>query len=323
MGRLSFAIALLGLLAASTAVGAPSTEAVVSKPSLVCPQAELGNEDLQAQYERMWTQFAAEVDLATKALDSEIATRFTEAQKSGHLDLALMWDGMKRQFNQLAELRWDSAKEKKTWNQRFGNADFPDQLTALFKRCDQDYKSARERLEEGYRNIESALTKAGNLEQALKVRAELTTVLAGEPSPPTTPAKETESPVASTPQNLIQHRDRPGRTASGTINSAHAVPRNPVKPLLERMSGEWSHPTENLIRVIQANGDFLAVNKGSGGRVATGKIVPRSDEVAIVTLDTGWVIEMRLTVDGEAIACLFRNPQGQETGDGVVMLRLR
>jgi hypothetical protein len=151
MGRLPFALALLGLLFARTASGAPSTEAVVSKPSLVCPQGKLGNEDLQAQYEKAWKQFTAEVDQATKSLEAEIGTRFSEAQKAGHLDLALMWDGMKKQFSQLSELRWDSAKEKKTWKQRFGEADFPDDLTALLKRCDQEYKSARERLEEGYK----------------------------------------------------------------------------------------------------------------------------------------------------------------------------
>ena len=196
MGRLPFALALLGLLFAPTAIGATPTETSVSKPSIVCPQAKLGNEDLQAQYEKVWKQFTAEVDQATKALDSEIATRFAEEQKAGHLDLALMWDGMKKQFSQLSELRWDSVKEKKTWKQRYGEADFPDDLTALLKKCDQDYKSARERLEQGYRNIESALTKAGNLDQAVKVRAELKAILAGEPVPQPVP-QPVPSPFAT------------------------------------------------------------------------------------------------------------------------------
>lgn len=212
MGRLPFALALLRLLFAGTAIGASPSETSVSRPCLVCPQAKMVNEDLQAQYEKVWKQFTADVDQATQSLETEIATRFSEAQKAGHLDLALMWDGMKKQFGQLSELRWDSAKEKKTWKQRFGDADFPDDLSALLKRCDQDYKTARERLEGGYKNIESALTKAGNLEQALRVRAELKAVLAGEPAPQAVAMAPPEEQAPLAPPNLVPYRDRVGKT---------------------------------------------------------------------------------------------------------------
>ena len=408
MGRLPFALALLGLLFASTACGAPSTEAVVSKPSLVCPQTKMGNEGLQDQYEKTWKQFIEDVDLATRSLENEITTRFTEAKNAGHLDLALMWDGMRKEFTQMSEVRWDSEKEKRTWNQRFDEADFPDDLLALLKKGDQDFKTARERLEEGYRNIESALTKADDLPQAVKVRAELKAVLAGEPAPQPVPPNEPESVVLVAPRSLVPYRDKVGKTFSfrvtastkfrvtastkgylwggadnvytddsslakavvhagvlplgaegivtvkiapgqnayagstrngissrgwgqhggsyrivaGKITKPNTMPINPTKPLLERMTGKWSSPNSNFIRVVQANGAFLEEVKPDGRRHATGRIMPRNDEVAIATLDNGWVLELRLSVDGQVVACLVRNPQGQEHGDGEVMRRL-
>lgn len=288
MVRLPFALAILGLLFARTAIGASPSEASVSKPSLVCPQAKFGNEDLQAQYEKVWKQFTAEVDLATKALDSEIATRFTEAQKAGHLDLALMWDGMKKQFNQLSELRWDSAKEKKTWKQRFGEADFPDELTALLKKCDQDYKSARERLEEGYKNIESALTKTGNLEQALKVRAELKAVLAGDPVPPTVPQ--------ATPQ---------------TVN------KNSLK---ERLAGNWIRTKTPDIVVFANDGSGQLINTTTGRNWGNGQLRFPSEEVAEIKWSNGYVWQMRLAGD-DFLAICESDPAGQVAGDGIVLIR--
>jgi len=219
MCRRFFSLILPWLLFAYSAIGASPSETSVSKPNLTCPHTKLGNEDLQAQYEKMWKQFTAEVDMATRGVDTDITTRFTEAHNAGHLDLALMWDGMKKAFTQSSELRWDSAKEKKTWNQRFGDVEFPDDLSELLQNCDRDYKSARERLKEGYSNIEIALTKAGKLEQAVEVRSECKAVLA---------AKFPPQPVA------------PGDPAGMPEAKRRSEPH--TKSLLERLQGKWVRP---------------------------------------------------------------------------------
>jgi hypothetical protein len=292
MGRLPFALALLGLLFASTASGAPATEAVVSKPSLVCPQAKMGNEGLQDQYEKTWKQFIADVDLATRSLENEIAARFTEAQKAGHLDLALMWDGMRKQFTQMSEVRWDSAKEKKAWKQRFGEADFPDDLTALLKKCDQDYKTARERLEEGYRNIESALTKVGNLEQALKVRAELKAVLAGQSVP------------HQVPPSVSQTSPQPGNKRS----------------LKERLAGKWIRTNAPDVFVFGNDGMGQILNTSSGKFWANGQLRFPAEDVAEVKWSNGFEWKMRLASD-DYLAVVEKDSAGKIFGDGIVLIR--
>jgi hypothetical protein len=294
MVRLPFALALLVLLFAGTAIGAAPSEVSVSKPSLVCPQAKLGNEDLQAQYEKVWKQFFAEVDLATKALDSEIATRFTEAQTAGNLNLALMWDGMKKQFDQLSELRWDSAKEKKTWKQRFGAADFPDDLTALLKRCDQDYKSARERLEEGYKNIESALTKAGKLNEALKVQAELKEVLAGVPVPqPALPTKPEEK-----------------------------APPVIKKSLPERMAGQWTRHGFPEYFLVTQDGVWKRVSKDAKNTVLDSVVLKMvTPDVAEVHYPSGWRLECRLA--GEDVIAVSETRPDKVRTQGFVLERTK
>ena len=111
----SLVIALLGAVCfTATAQGAPPV-GVAKKPSLTCPQTEMGDADLQARYEGMWKQYSESVDEATTKLRTELEKQAKSATGSGNLDLALFWKDLGKQYDQTGELRWDDPSQKKTW----------------------------------------------------------------------------------------------------------------------------------------------------------------------------------------------------------------
>ena len=196
-------IALLGAVClTATAQGAP-TVAVAKKPSLSCPQTELGDADLQARYATIWERYSVAVDEATKKVWGEIEKQTKSATVSGNLDLALFWKALGKEFEQKSELRWDEPTLKKGWNERFGDALFPAEFSVAVKKASEAYKSAQQGLEKGYGELVTEFTKANKLNEALKVRAEIKELLAdkapaSEPAP--TPKPEPK-PVATAPKN--------------------------------------------------------------------------------------------------------------------------
>jgi hypothetical protein len=196
---------LFSVFFTATAQGAP-TVAVAKKPSLSCPQTELGDADLQARYATMWERYSVDVDEATKKVRGEIEKQTKSATVSGNLDLALFWKALGKEFEQKSELRWDEPTLKKGWNERFGDALFPTEFSVAVKKASEAYKSAQQGLEKGYSELVAEFTKAEKLEEALKVRGEIKELLAEkgpapEPAPAPPPVKPKPEPVATAPKN--------------------------------------------------------------------------------------------------------------------------
>lgn len=205
MTRVLVVSLLFSVCFTALAQGAP-TVAVARKPSLACPQTELGDADLQARYEKMWKQYSESIDEATKKLQAELEKQAKSATGSGNLDLALFWKGVAKQYSQTGELRWDDATLKKTWGDRFGESPFPKEFSVAVKKASEAYASANEDLEKGYGELVAEFTKAEKLEEAVKVRGEIKELLAEKASAPQSPPEPTVKPKpvekqAVTPKN--------------------------------------------------------------------------------------------------------------------------
>lgn len=183
MGRMLVGSLLFAICCTASAYGAPAA-LVAKRPSLSCPQTELGDDALQARYKTMWGRYSAEIDEVTMKMRGEIEKQTKSATATGNLDLALFWKTTGKEFDQNGELRWDEPSLKKAWNDRFGDASFPSEFGVAVKKASEAYASARRNLEKGYGELVAEFTKAEKLEEALKVREELKELLAEKASAP-------------------------------------------------------------------------------------------------------------------------------------------
>jgi len=162
--------ALIALLATQAVYAAPG-DIAHAKPTVACPQTQLGDDVLQSQYDELWRTYGEKVATATKAVEDELTRLFEAAKSDGNLDLALFWHGLKKTLAETGQLRWEPMSQKKDWK-RFGEAEFPDGLASILSQCEDSYGKARDELKQGYKALEEALTKVDKLELALAIRKE-------------------------------------------------------------------------------------------------------------------------------------------------------
>jgi hypothetical protein len=196
MGRTLVGGLLLYGMISPPAYSAPAPTVVVAKkPSPFCPQTEMGDADLQARYEKMWKQYSESIDEASKKVRAELEKQTKSATSSGNLDLSLFWVGLIEQYLQEGELRWDESSQKKTWNERFGDATFPIEFGVAVKKASEAFATANRNLEKGYGELVAEWTKAEDLQQAVKIRNEMKRLFADnmpaqEPVPAPKPKPE-------------------------------------------------------------------------------------------------------------------------------------
>lgn len=178
-----------------------SAVVMTERPSLTCPQTDLGDADLNARYLATWDRYSETIDVAGKKLQDEIEKQAKSATSAGNLDLTLFWKGLAKEFEQKGELRWDDATLKKTWSDRFGGSSYPSQFAVTLKKASEAFASSTKELEKGYGELVTELTKAEKLEEALKVRGELKELLAGSSPAPKPDPKIEPKPDQSTPKN--------------------------------------------------------------------------------------------------------------------------
>ncbi len=160
--------------------GAPSIN-VVRKPSLTCPQTEIGDADLQARYEKLWKTYADSVVEATDSLVFAIQRQSALAKEAGNLDLAILWGEMQKKISHDGKLEWDTDFWKSEWKKkRFGEAKFPEDFTLAVRKCSVEYDDAKQCLEKSYKALITDLTKADNLDRAVAIREELDELLVKE-----------------------------------------------------------------------------------------------------------------------------------------------
>lgn len=218
MMRSVVASAFVAVCLSMSTQGAPPAVVVAKRPSLVCPETELGNADLQARYTTMWERYSADIDEATKKVRGEIEKQTKSATSAGHLDLALFWKATGKEFEQKGELRWDEPSLKKTWGDRFGDASFPAEFSIAVKKASEAYASARRNLEKGYGELVVEFTKAEKLEEALKVRGEIKDLLA-EKAPAPEPIQRPKR-LTSEEQTADLVKRRTGLWGKGSYNLA-------------------------------------------------------------------------------------------------------
>lgn len=174
------ATVLIALLATQTVFAAPG-DVSLTKPTVACPQTQLGDDALQSQYDELWRAYDEKVATATKAVEDELTRLYEAAKSDGNLDLVLFWNSLKKSLADTGQIKWEPTNQKKDWK-RFGDTDFPDGLTAVLSRSEAGYSKAKGELGEGYKALEVALTKADRLEQALAIRKEFDGLLGVERS---------------------------------------------------------------------------------------------------------------------------------------------
>jgi len=171
---------LIALLATQTVFASPG-DVSLTKPTVACPQTQLGDDALQSQYDELWRAYNEKVATATKAVEDELTRLYEAAKSDGNLDLVLFWNSLKKSLADTGQIKWEPTNQKKDWK-RFGDTDFPDGLTAVLSRSEAGYSKAKGELGEGYKALEVALTKADKLEQALAMRKEFDGLLGVERS---------------------------------------------------------------------------------------------------------------------------------------------
>jgi uncharacterized protein YpuA (DUF1002 family) len=72
---------LIALLATQAVYAAPG-DITLAKPTVACPQTQLGDDVLQSQYDELWRTYGEKVATATKAVEDEV-TRLYEARAEG------------------------------------------------------------------------------------------------------------------------------------------------------------------------------------------------------------------------------------------------
>ena len=236
MGRTLVGSLLLYVLISAPAYPAPPAVVVAKKPSLACPQTELGDAGLQARYATMWERYSADVDEATKKVGEEIGKQTKSATATGNLNLALFWRTLGKEFEQKGELRWDEPSLKKTWGDRFGDASFPTEFSVAVKKASEAYASARKNLEKGYGELVAEFTKAEKLEEALKVRGEIKELLAEKASAPeAAPAPKPDKPK----QQVIRYHLAISETGEATVQISLAQQIDAKNERVDLGEGVW------------------------------------------------------------------------------------
>jgi hypothetical protein len=193
--RRLLAFALLVLCCHTPASSAPG-DVSLARPVVVSPRTQLGDGTLQSKYDDLWKAYQAKVNEGFGAVEKELARLFEEAKTAGNLDLAIFWGEVKNLLVNQGRLTWEPIKQKKDWKSRFGESDFPEDLTAVVRKCEGAVDEAKAMLEAGYKDIEVELTKSDKLTEAIAIRNEFKGLWSAERSASVTPVHPKPKSVA-------------------------------------------------------------------------------------------------------------------------------
>lgn len=292
---LSVALIAVSILASLTTrmVFAAPGDITLTAPTVVCPKAHVGDEQLQGQYDEMWGRYERAIESETKAVEDELGRLYDSAKFNGNLDLVLFWDGMKKSFAEAGNVRWETAVQKKDWEKRFGGAVFPEDLTTVLRRCEAGYGKARTDLQDGYKALIAELTKKGKVAEAQAIKSEMENIWtrSAEPSP---------KPESSPPT------PKPGSQ----------------RPLLQRIAGKWSRFGVGYFYQFNANGTAEIIDRGSNRVTSRVRMTVISAEAVEAVWDSGFRDRFVLAGD-DMVAVMNWNPAGKRDGDGFVLERMK
>lgn len=148
-----------------------AAEILVNQPPAKCPNTKFMAAEIQGQYDKAWQDFSSAVEGASAALEKELKTQRDAAQAEGNLDLLKFWIKEHDSFQRRGQFRWDPEQERRTWD-RFKGPAFPHSVTTQAKKAADAFTRATAALADQYKQIEVALVRLGDVEQAEKIRQE-------------------------------------------------------------------------------------------------------------------------------------------------------
>jgi hypothetical protein len=163
---------------------------------VVSPGTQISDATLQGKYEDLWKAYQVKIDEGFVAVEKEVARLFEEAKTAGNLDLAIFWGEVKDRLANQGRLTWEPIKQKKDWKSRFGEVEFPEDLTAVVRKCEGAVDEAKAKLEAGYKDIEVELTKSDKLTEAIAIRNEFKGLWSAEQSASVPPVQPRPKSVA-------------------------------------------------------------------------------------------------------------------------------
>lgn len=280
---LLFFVSLAHTLVASQAFAVPG-DVGLTLPTVASPKTQVGDKELQADYDRIWADYHEAIAVASKTVTDEVERLYGEAKSSGNLELVLFWDSLKKSLTESGKMKWEPASQKKDWAKRFGDAVFPDGFTAVLRKSEASVDEAKADLENGYKRLVAELTKRDKLTQAQAIKTELasiwtqTTVNSPRPTPKPDPTPTVPKPV-------------------------------PQKSLLERMAGKWTHQDHMAVFHIEPNGNITEVLKRNGQVNSHGRLARISSDVGEVRFNGGYKCQMGL-VGENTLAMVWWEPNG-------------
>lgn len=163
-----------------SALATDAAEILVNKPPAKCPKTRFAAPNIEAQYDKAWETFSSVVEGASAALEKELKAQCDAAQAEGNLDLLKFWIKQNDRFIQTGQFCWDPDQERRTWDRFMGPA-FPHSVTTHARKAADAFARAVAELADQYKQIEVALVRLGDVEQAEKIRQETADATAPNP----------------------------------------------------------------------------------------------------------------------------------------------
>jgi hypothetical protein len=152
---------------------------VVKRPLICCPQSDLEEAECQKEYDLEWSKFRDAVRQTTDAIDAELVKQFDQATAKKDLELAKQWRQKRDDFFALGRLDWqDGEEERGRWNAKY-LCPFPENLSLVFQKHQDQYLNATEDLETAYSTLTDRLTQKQRIAAAAAIDDERKRVIAG------------------------------------------------------------------------------------------------------------------------------------------------
>ena len=136
-----------------------------------CPNTQLGDEQLQAQYDALWKAYGDTLAKSANGVESELNRLYEEATADGNLDLAIQLRDLKKGFAETGRLALGGGDDKKG-KKKSGEGSIAEKLNKVVAAFDAETAEARKSVEKGYKVLEETLTKADKIDLALAIRNE-------------------------------------------------------------------------------------------------------------------------------------------------------
>ncbi len=152
----------------------------VNMPVACSPQSDLGDEDIQGEYNNAWKAFRTAVRKNTDSVNAILADQLHRATEKGDLKLGLEWLKRKEAFASKGQVRWDGTEfGRNAWQTKYGDT-YPQELASKLQVAQEGYAKAIDDLDNAYAEFVKNLTVAKQLDMAQVIADERSQVKVGD-----------------------------------------------------------------------------------------------------------------------------------------------